>query len=623
MDDNKLSRALTWVGAGGSVLAVSALVTAGLYASAPDGASPASPMSSAATSRLDAASVKTSTTVKHDGRVTYPETRGINKQSPAPSTTTTTAPKPAAKAWTTSLPTQHLDAPIVGMTRVTGGSLMMVGSDGGVFSVGQAAFFGSLSGRPQSKRIVAAEADPVSGGYWLVGADGEVFGFNAGYFGSLSGHRLASPIVAMATTPDGNGYWLASADGGVYAFGDAPYLHAINGHHLSAPVVAIASTPTGKGYWLISEDGGVFTFGDAGYYGSLSGHRLATPVVAAASTPTGKGYWMVSQDGGVFAFGDAAYFGSASGSGAGPVSDIVPTATGKGYWLASRNGRVSAFGDAQPVAVTGTPGNVVTTAAATPAPHPAPAVAAEPAGRAAGRPINVIGRGAYTRGTQGIDLSQYQCGSIPATPTGVAVVQVTGGALDNAPNPCYVQEARWAGANMSAYIYMDGLPSPAPAASLNGPAGHCKVTNIACASYNYGYNYARNWVHYSEKRGIRPDTWWLDVERYSGWQDTISNQLVIHGALDGLKSMNVSTGIYSTSGQWQEITGNMAVPGEAEWTPGAGNLSGPGWTATSFCVQPGVFSFGGGKLKMVQYGYQGPFPGAYSGPATYDLDLSC
>lgn len=498
----------------------------------------------------------------------------------------------------------------------------MAGSDGGVFPVGQAGFYGSLSGKPLSQQVAAVAADPATGGYWLVGRDGGVFAFNAGYHGSLTGHRLASPVVAMAATPSGNGYWLASADGGVFAFGDASYHHAIAGHRLGSPIVAMAATPSGNGYWLVARDGGVFAFGDAAYVGSLSKNHLSSPVVAMAPTPDGRGYWLVSADGGVFAFGDAAYRGGGMGVLVpAPVSAIVPTSTGNGYWLASRDGRVAAFGDARPVQVATPPTNAVATAA----PQKGPLSGGRRTTRAAAAPAPtfLVGHGGYKAGTTGVDISQYQCGDIPASPMGIAVVQVTGGAIDNPPNACYVQEARWAGANMSAYIYLNGLPSTPPTESLTGPAGHCAIANIACASFNYGYNYARYWVAYSNKQGVAPDTWWLDVERYSGWQATVSNQLVIRGALNGLASMHVSSGIYSTSGQWQEITGNMAVPGEAEWVPGAGALSGFGYTAANFCAAPATYTFGGGRLKMVQYGYQGPFPGTYSGPTTYDLDLAC
>ena len=388
---------------------------------------------------------------------------------------------------------------------------------------------------------------------------------------------------------------------------------------------------------MVSADGGVFSFGDAGYFGSLSGHRLSSPVVAVAATPSGQGYWMAAADGGVFTFGDAPYRGAAGGSPiAGSVRSIVAAPDGTGYWLTARSGAVISFGGAYPVVDTWSPLVAVGRLSAVPSTSLLDAAAAGSNrgsagavvwGRPAAVPAALLSMapvGSYRPGSLGVDISQYQCGRIPVLPSGIAVVQVTGGAIDNAPNPCYPQEARWAGPQMSAYIYLDGLPSPAPAASLSGPAGQCAITNIACASYNYGWNYARHWVTYSRRLGIDPHLWWLDVERNSGWQDPIANQLVIRGALDGLRSEHLTPGVYSSSTQWQEITGGLSLAGVDEWVPGAGNLAGPGYSATSFCAAPGTYSFGGGRLKMVQYGYQGPFPGSFPGPASsYDLDLAC
>ncbi|HMK63200.1 MAG TPA: hypothetical protein VK386_06240, partial [Acidimicrobiales bacterium] len=44
-------------------------------------------------------------------------------------------------------------------------------------------------------------------GYWLVAADGGVFTFgDAGFYGALSSQAQTSPTVGMAATPDGGGY---------------------------------------------------------------------------------------------------------------------------------------------------------------------------------------------------------------------------------------------------------------------------------------------------------------------------------------------------------------------------------------------------------------------------------
>ena len=62
-------------------------------------------------------------------------------------------------------------------------------------------------------------------GYWLVAADGGVFTHgDATFYGSMGGHPLNAPMVGGARTPTGGGYWLVAADGGVFAFGDAPFV---------------------------------------------------------------------------------------------------------------------------------------------------------------------------------------------------------------------------------------------------------------------------------------------------------------------------------------------------------------------------------------------------------------
>ena len=64
----------------------------------------------------------------------------------------------------------------------------------------------------------------VGGGYYFVGADGGIFTFgDAQFYGSMGGKILNKPIVAMASTPTGKGYWLVGSDGGIFTFGDAQF----------------------------------------------------------------------------------------------------------------------------------------------------------------------------------------------------------------------------------------------------------------------------------------------------------------------------------------------------------------------------------------------------------------
>ena len=222
-----------------------------------------------------------------------------------------------------------------------------VASDGGIFTFGNAGFFGSTGGQLLDQPVVGMAPTPTRDGYWLVAADGGIFTFgDAGFFGSTGG-GLVDNVVGMAATPSGNGYWLVGADGQVYNFGDAQFLGSMAGQTLDQPMVGMAATPSGDGYWLVASDGGIFAFGDAGFYGSTGGQTLDQPVVGMAPTASGNGYWLVASDGGIFTFGDAGFFGSTGGQTLDqPVVGMAPTPSGNGYWLVASDGGIFAFGDA-------------------------------------------------------------------------------------------------------------------------------------------------------------------------------------------------------------------------------------------------------------------------------------
>jgi ribosomal protein L24E len=79
-------------------------------------------------------------------------------------------------------------------------------------------------------------ATPDGHGYWLVAADGGIFTFgDAHFYGSTGGIHLNQPIVGMAATPDGHGYWLVAADGGIFTFGDAHFYGSPRGHSPPTP----------------------------------------------------------------------------------------------------------------------------------------------------------------------------------------------------------------------------------------------------------------------------------------------------------------------------------------------------------------------------------------------------
>jgi hypothetical protein len=83
-----------------------------------------------------------------------------------------------------------------------------------------------------------------SAGYWEVASDGGIFSFgDATFFGSMGGQTLNKPVVGMAATPDGGGYWEVASDGGIFSFGDATFSGSMGGQTLNKPVVGMAVTP--------------------------------------------------------------------------------------------------------------------------------------------------------------------------------------------------------------------------------------------------------------------------------------------------------------------------------------------------------------------------------------------
>ena len=162
----------------------------------------------------------------------------------------------------------------------------------------------------------------------MVASDGGIFTEgDAGFYGSMGNVHLNQPIVGMAVTPDGKGYWMVASDGGIFTEGDAGFHGSMGATVLNKPIVAMSATPDGKGYWMVASDGGIFTEGDASFYGSAGGTVGTSSFPTMTTTPDGKGYWLANVKGGVDQFGDAVVGGSTGGSLNAP---IVGMATGPG-----------------------------------------------------------------------------------------------------------------------------------------------------------------------------------------------------------------------------------------------------------------------------------------------------
>ena len=272
----------------------------------------------------------------------------------------------------------------------------LINSAGGVFDFGAAPAVGGILGESSSP-VVGIAPDSTGKGYWVATANGGVFSVgDAKFYGSAGAMTLKAPIVAIVPTNDGGGYYLIGADGGVLTFGDAKYYGSAGNLALASPIVGASVTadggattssartaacspsvtpssparcprpsagppPTGRpsaspptprvrGYLIATSEGAIVAYGGAPFYGSpaLSGVTPAEPVVSVTYAPDGSGYWAAAADGGVFAFN------SSMTTGTGSSSTLVNT--GHAGFFGSVPGVIGASGITNPNTVVGIAG---------------------------------------------------------------------------------------------------------------------------------------------------------------------------------------------------------------------------------------------------------------------------
>lgn len=170
-------------------------------------------------------------------------------------------------------------------------------SRGRVFPFGDAPEIGDLLDFALQGAIIDSATSPGGAGAYMLGTDGGVFALgDAEWLGSvpqvLPGTVLDEPIVGIAADPDGRGYWLVAGDGGIFAF-DAPFEGSVPsvlgpGDKLAAPVNGMV--PYGDAYLLFASDGGAFNFSRLPFSGSLGGTGTDN-VVAIAPIVVGGGIY--------------------------------------------------------------------------------------------------------------------------------------------------------------------------------------------------------------------------------------------------------------------------------------------------------------------------------------------
>ena len=80
-----------------------------------------------------------------------------------------------------------------------------------------------MGGHPLNQPVVGIASNG-SQGYWEVASDGGIFSFgDAPFYGSMGGHPLDKPVVGIAVGPSGQGYWMDASDGGMFSFGSSQY----------------------------------------------------------------------------------------------------------------------------------------------------------------------------------------------------------------------------------------------------------------------------------------------------------------------------------------------------------------------------------------------------------------
>ena len=147
-------------------------------------------------------------------------------------------------------------------------------------------------GRPLNAPVVGDGPDARRGRLLAVASDGGIFSFgDARFYGSTGAMRLNRPVIGMAATPTGRGYWLVGFRRGDLHLRRRPVLR-FDG--CGAPATSRSSawrrTPDGRGYWLVAADGGIFTFGDARFYGSTGRSGWPSRSSGWSRTGDGRGY---------------------------------------------------------------------------------------------------------------------------------------------------------------------------------------------------------------------------------------------------------------------------------------------------------------------------------------------
>jgi hypothetical protein len=216
-------------------------------------------------------------------------------------------------------PTNSAVVAVVDDTAGTG--YYVLRADGEVDAYGVASQGSPVAGSlPVGITATGIALDTTTGGYWVLSSNGEVQDFNAPDLGEnlvpSGGWGQHPAAVAIAAAPSGAGYYVLRANGAVYGYGVKSHGSLAGKLHYGAiaPVLAAAiavDSATG-GYWIATSTGDIVSFdapNDGSPLASAKGKYDGNPVTALAATTSGSGYYVLRANGEIDNF-DAPSHGS-------------------------------------------------------------------------------------------------------------------------------------------------------------------------------------------------------------------------------------------------------------------------------------------------------------------------
>jgi len=223
----------------------------------------------------------------------------------------------------------------------------------------------------------------------------------------------------------------------------------------------------------------------------------------------------------------------------------------------------------------------------------------------------------YTGGTTGYDYSYVQCGTPAPAAQAFGAVGVNGGYPFTYYNQCLGAEYGAGPVNQTALYVNTGYDPSYTAIDGRHTEQDCAdaSTGIVAtaeqqAAWAVGCSEAERDVLYAGSQGVtaNPMAWWLDVETSNSWStsDLSLNRYTIDGLVTELRALTSSPiGVYSTSSQWQSITGGFQPAVDGTWVATGTRTA---KRARQACTAP---SFTGVPVWLVQY------------VGTYDHDIAC